>query len=130
MNDKVQQSMQNLENALARLKEALNEDKNNELVIDGTIQRFEFVIELYWKTLKRLLAQEGVIATTPKDVLKKAYSVDWIKNETAWLEMLQDRNETSHVYDEEKANEIYEHIRHNFPELQKTFEFLKKLPKK
>jgi len=37
--------------------------------IDGTIQRFEFVIELYWKTLKRLLALEGINTYTPRESL-------------------------------------------------------------
>ena len=104
---KVQQSMINLERALLRLQEALAESKHNSLVIDATIQRFEFVIELYWK------------------ILKKAYAADWLTNETAWLQMLQDRNETYHVYDEEKAQLIYQHIHDNFPELQNTFNFLK-----
>jgi nucleotidyltransferase substrate binding protein (TIGR01987 family) len=123
---KIKQSMVNLENALQRLKEALDEPKHNALIIDATIQRFEFVIELYWKTLKRLLDSQGIHATTPKEVLKKAYVAEWLKNETAWLQMLEDRNETSHVYDEEKAKEIYQHIHNNFSELQKTFKFLKK----
>ena len=118
--------MSNLENALLRLKEALDEPKHNTLIIDATIQRFEFVIELYWKTLKRLLVAQGIEATTPKEVLKKAYAAEWLKNETAWLQMLNDRNETSHIYNEKKAKEIYQHIKNNFPELQNTFDFLKK----
>lgn len=122
---KIEQSMLNLENALLRLKEALNEPKNNALIIDATIQRFEFVIELFWKTLKRLLNDQGVHATTPKEVLKKAYAAEWLKNETKWLQMLEDRNATSHVYDEEKAQEIYQHIHDNFSELESTFTFLK-----
>jgi hypothetical protein len=42
---KIQQSLENLGNALLRLKDALQESQLNALVIDGTIQRFEFVIE-------------------------------------------------------------------------------------
>jgi nucleotidyltransferase substrate binding protein (TIGR01987 family) len=109
-NVKIQQSMLNLENALSRLKEALEVPKHNTLVIDATIQRFEFVIELYWKTLKRLLAAQGIEATTPKEVLKKAYAAEWLKDGTAWLQMLNDRNETSYIYNEKKAKEIYQHI--------------------
>lgn len=127
---KIQQSMLNLENALLRLKEALNEPQNNSLIIDATIQRFEFVIELFWKTLKRMLSDQGVHATTPKEVLKKAYAAEWLKNETKWLQMLEDRNATSHVYDEEKAQEIYQHIHANFSELENTFKFLQQKFKK
>lgn len=39
--------------------------------------------------------------------------------------MLRDRNETSHVYDEEKARCIYENIVGYFPEMKKTYLYLK-----
>ena len=44
---KALQSLENLEKAIGRLEEALNEDDENSLYIDGTIQRFEFTIDLY-----------------------------------------------------------------------------------
>lgn len=44
---KINQSLTNLGHALARLREALQEQEANSLAIDGTIQRFEFVMELY-----------------------------------------------------------------------------------
>jgi nucleotidyltransferase substrate binding protein (TIGR01987 family) len=120
----IQQSLKNLGRALQRLEEALAETPTNSLYIDGTIQRFEFSIELFWKTFKRLLASEGIEAITPKECLKKAYEVQWIHNETAWLQMLRDRNETSHIYDEELARRIYQNIMQNYPELKKTYLFL------
>lgn len=122
---KVAQSMANLERALKRLEEALDEKEVNSLYIDGTIQRFEFTVELYWKTLKRLLKEEGVDTKTPRETLKQAYAVGWIKNEQAWLQMLKDRNETSHIYDEDKAKDIYKNICRYFPEMQLTFLELK-----
>ncbi len=125
MNDpKAQQSLANLERALQRLEEALREPVENSLIVDGTIQRFEFVIELYWKTFKRLLAVEGLTANTPREALQKAYAARWIDDETAWLQMLRDRNETSHIYDEATANRIYRNIRQNFPVLKETYRFL------
>lgn len=71
--EQIRQSMENLSNALKRLQEALTENPTNPLIIDGTIQRFEFVIEIYWKTLKRLLSHEGIETNSPKDTLKHAY---------------------------------------------------------
>lgn len=44
---KAQQSLDNLGRALQRLREALEETKENSLIIDGTIQRFEFVFEMF-----------------------------------------------------------------------------------
>lgn len=76
---KVEQSLQNLGKALERLQEALAELSNNSLIIDGTIQRFEFVLELFWKTMKRLMEFEGIVdVSSPRDVLKKAYALRWL----------------------------------------------------
>ena len=121
---KALQSLHNLGRALERLREALQEPEANSLAVDGTIQRFEFVIELYWKTLRRLLADEGILANTPRESLQRAYQAQWLMDETAWLEMLQDRNESSHTYDEATARRIYTNIKRNFPELERTYTFL------
>jgi hypothetical protein len=51
---KVQHTFSQLERALRRLQEALAETTDNSLVIDGTIQRFKFVMDLYWKLLKHI----------------------------------------------------------------------------
>jgi nucleotidyltransferase substrate binding protein (TIGR01987 family) len=96
MNDKPSQSLVNLATALERLREALQEPEANKLAVDGTIQRFEFVFELYWKTLKRLLAWEGIQTQTPRETLQRAYQAGWLADETAWLQMLRDRSQTSH----------------------------------
>ncbi|GIO21427.1 nucleotidyltransferase substrate binding protein [Oceanobacillus sp. J11TS1] len=122
---KTLQSLTNLEKANGRLEEALNEGVKNSLFIDGAIQRFEFTFELYWKTLKRMLEEEGIEAKTPRETLKQAYAVDWIENEQSWLRMLRDRYETSRIYDQEKARHIYENIVGYFPEMKETFKFLK-----
>lgn len=102
----------------------MHEKEDNILYIDGTIQRFEFVIEMYWKVFKRLLEDEGINASTPRESIKKAYGANWIDNETAWLQMLKDRNDTLHIYNEDKAKQIYNNIKENFSELVNTYEFL------
>ena len=121
--EKVRQSMENLGRALERLNEALQEERT-EFMIDATIQRFEFSIESFWKTLKRQLAYEGIEATTPRETMKHAYKSGWIRKETLWIDMLDDRNRTSHIYSEEMANEIYDHIKEYQAELTHTYQFL------
>ncbi|WP_245804695.1 HI0074 family nucleotidyltransferase substrate-binding subunit [Halobacillus hunanensis] len=123
---KINQSMANLEQAITRLEEALSEDQSNSLIVDGTIQRFEFTIELYWKTLRRLLLSEGIETKTPKETLKPSYKAGWLQDEQAWLQMLKDRNETSHIYNEETANQILGNINSYFPEMLSTFKVLRK----
>lgn len=119
---KAQYKFTNLGRALKKLDEVcakpLDEEK---IMIDATIQRFEFTYELFWKILKVLLENEGVEATTPKNVLQEAYKANWIEDEKLWLAMLDDRNITSHVYKEEKAFEIYEHIKNYNKEMQRVY---------
>lgn len=74
--------------------------------------------------LKRLLLSEGIEAKTPRETLKEAYQVGWLQNEQAWLQMLKDRNETSHAYDEEMARRILQNIVGYYPEMKNTFQQL------
>ncbi len=118
---RLRQSIENLGRALERLEQALAIPLDNPLAIDGTIKRFEFALELTWKTLKRLLDAQGRRVSLPREVLKHAYAAGWLDDETAWLQMLKDRNETSHIYDEDMARRIYGHIKTNFPSMSKAY---------
>lgn len=91
-----------------RFREALQEDiKENDLFLDGSIQRFEFTFETAWKTLQRFLRYEGLSATSPREVLKLAFKKGWIDPEETWLQMIDDRNKTLHTYKGDVAMEIY-----------------------
>jgi nucleotidyltransferase substrate binding protein (TIGR01987 family) len=96
------------------------------LLRDGVIQRFEYTIELFWKTLKKILAYEKQISTAPRDVLEKAFQYSLIDDEKAWLKMLDDRNNTSHTYEEEVAMQIFRNIKTHYPIMQETFDQLRK----
>ena len=102
--------------ALSRLDESLSFDLSQPLVVDACIQRFEFCIELTWKTLKKCLAVEGIEANTPRESVQLAYSVHWINDETAWLSMLKDRVLTSQTYKDDLALEIYRRSPHILPQ--------------
>ncbi|MBI2095938.1 MAG: nucleotidyltransferase substrate binding protein [Candidatus Omnitrophica bacterium] len=99
------------QNALRRLREAAHEDASKgSIVIDGTIQRFEFTFELAWKLLKNILAFQGVEAATPRTAVKEAFRAGLIQDGQGWIDMLEDRNQTSHLYDEDKARTIFQKI--------------------
>ena len=117
----------NLGQAIKRLSEVIRHpdiDKN-EFMQDASIQRFEFVIELFWKVLKKILIYEKVDVTTPRDTLNKAYQFKLINNEEIWLKMLDDRNNTSHVYKQADAKRIFEHIKTYLPVFESNYEKLK-----
>ncbi len=121
---KALKSLDSLGKAMRRLDAILQEPEANDYIVDATIQRFEFVIELFWKTLKRLLALEQIATDTPKEALQKAYQARWLHDEQAWLAMVRARNMSSHVYDEAMAQQIYREIRRYYPELRRTHDFL------
>lgn len=71
-----------------------------------------------------MLELEGKQTYSPKESLKQAYQLRWIDHEQVWLDMLKDRSQTSHTYDQDLAAEIYENIQNYYPEMRKTYDFL------
>jgi nucleotidyltransferase substrate binding protein (TIGR01987 family) len=127
MNSDLQKSFEHTYSALKVFKEALDEPVmlKSRLNVDGTIQRFEFTFELFWKLLKRILASKGTVDVRfPKDVLQEAYAGDLIDDEKSWLSMLEDRNNTSHTYKRKLAEEIFSRIPAHYAILKKTFDQL------
>lgn len=124
-NIKIELAQSKLSNTLTRLKELMNEpiDSHN-AIIDATIQRFEFTFELFWKWLK-FIQQQGIEMNFPKEVLKEAYKAKMIDDEQIWLQMLNDRNLTSHTYNSDLAFSIYTHIKTYTPLIRHTFEKFK-----
>ena len=114
----------NFVNATHRLAEAVTDYQNirNDTVRDGMIQRFEFTFELGWKALKEYMLDAGMQNTLqfPKQVLREAYAAELIDDEGVWLDMLNARNQTSHIYDDHTAAFIAAKIQNAYlPELQK-----------
>jgi len=121
----------NLKKAYDRLKEVSDlYDGKNEIIRDSLIQRFEFTYELAHKTLKEFMNYEGVTLENsfPRTIFKKAYVNNIISDEVVWINLLEDRNSTSHIYNEKLANEIAERISNKYVdsigELIKNLELL------
>lgn len=111
--NKFSEKYRQLVDAVARLREALSDyDKTAlESVRDGVIQRFEFCTELAWKTMREYLIDQGYTElNSPKATIRQAFAFGLISDESGWLSLLEDRNLTSHIYNEETAKEIFGHI--------------------
>lgn len=111
-------------NAVDRLEEVIETYNNNNsrIIVDAMIQRFEFCVELSWKLLKDYLSSENVgDFNSPRSVMKESYKIGLITEGELWLDMLEDRNLTSHTYDEIVANTIRDNI------LNTHYTLLKKL---
>ena len=99
-------------NALDRLQEALQQEPT-ELVIDGTLHRFEFTFELAWKLIKSYLEYMGVAETTgsPRETIQNGFKQGIIENGEEWINMMLSRNSLSHIYDEKTSREMYNKIK-------------------
>jgi len=117
-------------NAIARLQEAVAQ-KETSILRDAVIQRFEFTFELIWKALQLYLEHRGLECGSPRATFKKAFAEGLIQTPEeadAWLQMLDDRNLTSHAYDEALARRIYQHIVQNHaPRLGRMAECIRTL---
>lgn len=99
------------------LYRAEQEDVKNEFIVSGIIYKFYIQFELGWKVLKELLRYEGAnqAATgSPREIIKTAYAYFHFMEEDVWLEMLRDRNDTTHIYNEEAAQQLIEKILHQY----------------
>ncbi len=100
----------NFERALNRLKEAV-ERAEDDLDKDGVIQRFEFTVELLWKALKSILAYQGIECLSPRNCIKESFKANLINDDEVILDMLDDRNKSSHIYSEATSEEIFGRIK-------------------
>jgi|SRR5579872_2368363 len=122
MNEKLELALKKFSQAVERLGDAIAEPPSN-LQADAVLQRFEFTFELLWKAVRIYLAETGGIeVSSPKGTLKAAFREQVIKTEEEdlYLKMLDDRNTSSHVYDQQEANEIYARIRTTYLPAIKT----------
>lgn len=102
-----QQRFSNYKKALNSLKEFIDKGNLSKLEKQGLVKAFEYTYELGWNTLKDYLEYQGDSSLTgSRDTIKKAFLSGLIEDGDVWIEMLESRNKTSHVYNEETAEEI------------------------
>ena len=140
------QRFANYRKALGRLGMAVDivarEDADaavKELMKEGLIQRFEYTHELAWKVMKDYAEYTHELAWKvmkdyaeyqgyteirgSRDAFRKAFEIGIIADRR-WMESIEDRNLTSHNYDDETAEEIYEAIVNVYYPLFRSFEDL------
>lgn len=104
---------ENYRKNLAVLRLSDQQDRTNEFIVSGIIDKFSIQFELAWKVLKELLAYEGVeMARTgsPREIIKQAYQYYPCIQEDVWLDMLSQRNNMAHIYDGNAANALAQEI--------------------
>lgn len=103
--------------ALQQLEEFLAEPVANSRDRAGIIQAFEFTFEATWKLLQKVAVTEGLQVASPKRAIAAAFQLGLIEDEAGWLAMLDDRNLTTHVYNQVLAEQIYTRVRDSYGRL-------------
>ncbi len=116
--------------ALMRLEEVFRfTSAEPTLLRDATIQRFEFSYELMWKLFRKVHIVRGV----PRENVRRAFeciaeagAAGWLKDRALWEQMIQDRNYTSHEYDESAADGVADRTKTMYlPEMKRTLSYIK-----
>lgn len=102
-----------------------------DIVRDSVIKRFEYTFDTFWKFIREYLEEKhGIKFTTisPKSVWREALNARLIAQEEfdQLINMVDDRNLTSHTYNELLAQEISQRVA-NYYKLIQTI--LKKIEK-
>ena len=109
------QRYSNFRKALAKMSEAIDivaekyewQDSIDELLKEGLIQRFEYTHELAWKVMKDYEEYQGYNNIRgSRDAIRLALQIGIIEDKE-WIETIEDRNLTSHNYDEEVAEDVF-----------------------
>ena len=86
-----------------------NKDTTDEIYRMGIIGQFHLTFELSWKALREILLLHGVseaASGSPREIIKAGYQFHFLNDENLWLDMLKRRNLTTHVYNEDIADEL------------------------
>lgn len=105
-----QQRFANYGRAMQNLGEAValaTERPLSNLEQQGLIQAFEFTHELGWNVLKDFLEFKGITGLIgSRDASRSAFKNELITDGEAWMDMIKARNQTSHTYNLDVANEV------------------------
>jgi nucleotidyltransferase substrate binding protein (TIGR01987 family) len=121
-----------LKKALNSLKIASNLMKKSDLqdpelqkaLRDACIQRFEYSIELSWKTSMKVLGSSTMAA---KPAIREMARNNLISDSGLWLEFIEARNETSHAYDEDVAAKVFLNVQKFMPEAENLIQALEQI---
>jgi nucleotidyltransferase substrate binding protein (TIGR01987 family) len=120
------QRFSNFEKAYSLLEQTLEIGHPNDAERAGLIQFFEMAFELSWKVMKDYLQEQGFVINSPKEAIKQAFQSNVITDGHAWINALEDRNLTTHTYEEATAIQVEQRIRGEyFPLLKSLHEFFR-----
>jgi nucleotidyltransferase substrate binding protein (TIGR01987 family) len=122
----LEKSLLSLEEAMQLMKQSNLQDKAVQKALrDACIQRFEYCVELSWKTTLKVL---GSTTAAAKPAVREMARNNLIQSPDLWLTFIDSRNETSHAYDEDVAQKVFTNIRVFIPHAKDLLVAIKRLP--
>jgi nucleotidyltransferase substrate binding protein (TIGR01987 family) len=113
-----QQRFSNYSRAMQNIGEAVAlaaERPLSNLEQQGLIHAFEFTHELGWNLLKDFLEFKGITGLIgSRDASRSAFKNALVTDGEAWMDMIKARNQTSHTYNLDVANEVAQAILSRF----------------
>ena len=111
----LKKAINSLEKSINVITVKLNADSTSadeiEVLKAGVIQAFEFSYELCWKFMKRWLeinvSSEAVDGVARIELFRQSAEVHLITDVEKWMSFHKARNRTSHIYDENVAEEVF-----------------------
>jgi nucleotidyltransferase substrate binding protein (TIGR01987 family) len=102
--------------SIAVISKKLSEDNQDydeiETIKAGVIQNFEFTYELCWKFMKRWIesniGSEIVDGVTRIELFRVSAENRLISDVDIWMKYHRARNQTSHIYDEEISESVFQ----------------------
>lgn len=136
-----QQRFSNYAKALSKFEEAVNYterhflDENNlegrkhlgsilnDILKQGIIQSFEYTYELAWNVMRDYAEFQGnPDIPGSRTAIREALQMGLITEGKVWMDMVESRIRTTHTYNEEIANEIFEKILEDYHNAFKAFQ--------
>jgi|SRR3972149_3985911 len=97
---------QDYQRAIIKLDQALQQPKD-EYIRDSAIKRFELCFDLAWKSIQKYAKYAGLECNSPRMCFSTAWQLHLIDYDQTWLEMIDARNLSVHLYEEKSADELY-----------------------
>ena len=120
------QRFQNFEKAFTVFQRRIDEYEvhiDEEAYQMALVQAYEIIIELAWKVMKDYLENDGFDVKNGKQAIRQAFQNELIRDGEIWLQSLDNRNLTSHVYDDEVLEANVSFISQQFYPLVRDFYF-------
>jgi len=108
--NKINSLFNDLKQAHQRLAEVTS-FPSGQVYQDASIQRFEFTFELSWKLMQAIAIENGIQESYgPKNSIRAAAQLNYINNAEAWFKALENRNLSTHLYQQQVADTIFKEI--------------------